>query len=192
MHKNTSKTKVLLYSGGLDSWLIDKLWKPDIRLFFDVGTKSASEERKRLPKDVKVIELQALAEHEIPEMNYLLPLRNLIMVAIAANYGDVICLGSEAGSRHFDNGNEFAREITKVINSCLAEMGPDRRVEVVTPYTNWSKTKLLSEYVLQGGSLKEAWEGSFSCYSPKNGKECGVCRSCLQKKEAFRNVKELI
>ena len=30
-----SMSKVLLYSGGTDSWLIDKLWKPDKKIYIN-------------------------------------------------------------------------------------------------------------------------------------------------------------
>ena len=39
MRNDTYNKKVLLYSGGMDSWLIDKLWKPDIRLYVDMNTR---------------------------------------------------------------------------------------------------------------------------------------------------------
>ena len=29
--------KVQLYSGGLDSYIISRLWKPDVKLYFDYG-----------------------------------------------------------------------------------------------------------------------------------------------------------
>ena len=48
--------KVLLYSGGMDSWLIDKIWEPDVKLFIDVGTEASKIERQRLPKDVIIKE----------------------------------------------------------------------------------------------------------------------------------------
>ena len=41
--------KVLLYSGGMDSWLIDKIWKPDIKLFIDINTNSSNAELEHLP-----------------------------------------------------------------------------------------------------------------------------------------------
>lgn len=192
MQKNIYNKKVLLYSGGFDSWLIDKLWKPDIRLFVDVGTRGAEVERKRLPEDVVVVEYKDLGKYEIPEINYLLPLRNLFLVSIATFYGDTICLGSEAGSRHLDNGEEFAGRASDLLNFLLKEITPDRKVRVVTPYSGWSKTQLLTEYIRQGGSLAEVREKTFSCYSPVNGKECGFCRSCQQKREAIRNVEFLL
>lgn len=184
MQKDTFKTKVLLYSGGMDSWLIDKIWKPDRKIFVDVGTHASAEERKRLPADVIVLDFPLLGRYEMPENNYLLPLRNVFLVLLASYYGDIICLGSEAGSRHRDNGRRFAKKITRLINECLLEQG--RKIEVVTPYANKSKSELLAEYVKQGGDIKEAWENSFSCYSPIDGKECGNCRSCRQKLAAFQ------
>lgn len=33
MQKSSYEKKVLLYSGGMDSWLIDKIWKPDVKLY---------------------------------------------------------------------------------------------------------------------------------------------------------------
>ena len=46
--------KVLLYSGGMDSWLISQLWNPDIKLYIDTGTAYAEEEKRRLPSAVSV------------------------------------------------------------------------------------------------------------------------------------------
>ena len=44
--------KVMLYSGGMDSWLISRIWKPDVKLYVDMNTKYSKQEIARLPKDV--------------------------------------------------------------------------------------------------------------------------------------------
>lgn len=111
MQKNISNTKVLLYSGGMDSWLIDKIWKPDLRLFVDMGTASAREERKRLPADVKVVEFQSLGQFERPQ-DFILPLRNLYLFMIASNYGEEICLGATSTDVNLDKTQEFADKAT--------------------------------------------------------------------------------
>jgi len=41
--------KVLLYSGGMDSWLIDKLWKPNVKLYIDTGGSYSKDEIAKLP-----------------------------------------------------------------------------------------------------------------------------------------------
>ena len=178
--------KVLLYSGGMDSWLIDKIWEPDVKLFVDVGTEASKIERQRLPKDVIIKEFN-LSEYEVKDAHHLLPLRNLFLVELASYYGDVICLGSVGGSVHYDNTFEFAISATRLINSLYAEMG--KEIRVVNPWAETSKTDLLKEYLKKyPDGLKKAFGESFSCYEPVDGKECGKCVSCMQKREAFRNV----
>ena len=44
--------KVLLYSGGMDSYIIDKLWKPDVKLYINYGLRQNEIEMSHLPQDV--------------------------------------------------------------------------------------------------------------------------------------------
>lgn len=179
--------KVLLYSGGMDSWLISKLWKPDVRLFVNVGTMSCIEEMKRLPKDVIVEDLSFLGKFEEKGDNYFLPLRNLFLVEVASYYGDEICLGATGQSTHFDKNLTFTKEAENVINYLYSE-NSDKKIKIVMPYLNKTKEQMLLEFVEKGGSLREAFENSFSCYSPIDGKECGFCNSCKRKIRAFEGV----
>ena len=77
MRNDTYNKKVLLYSGGMDSWLIDKLWKPDIRLYVDMNTRYSKEEMKRLPDDT-IIERLDLSKWEREDK--IIPLRNMYSV----------------------------------------------------------------------------------------------------------------
>lgn len=177
-------TKVLLYSGGMDSWIIDKLYKPDIKLFIDVKTPSSIEERKRLPKDVIVKEFD-LSEYEEKNEKHLLPLRNLILAELGSYYGDEICLGAVGGSIHYDNNETFRKQAEDLLNYLYSENNT-KKVKIVLPYMNTTKEELVKLYKDSGGNLKEAFNQSFSCYEPINGKECGKCISCKQKIEAFK------
>ena len=176
--------KVLLYSGGMDSWIIDKLWKPDIKLFIDIKTPSSKEERKRLPKDVIIKELD-LSEYEEKTGSHLLPLRNLILAEIASYYGDTICIGSVGGSIHYDNNEKFRNDTEQLLNYLYSENN-SKKIKIELPYMNTSKEELVRLYKEKGGNLEEAFNNSFSCYEPVNGKECGECISCKQKIEAFK------
>lgn len=176
--------KVLLYSGGMDSWIIDKLYKPDIKLFIDVKTPSSIEERKRLPKDVIVKEFD-LSEYEVKEGSHLLPLRNLILAELGSFYGDEVCIGSMGGSLHYDNNEKFRKDTEDLLNYLYSENNT-KKIKIVLPYMNTTKEELIKMYKEQGGDLEEAFKSSFSCYEPVNGKECGKCISCKQKIEAFK------
>lgn len=181
-------TKVLLYSGGMDSWLIDKLWKPDVRLFFDIGTGNNKQELERVKKrgDVEIIHLP-LAQFEQKDNNYYLPLRNLHFVLYAAHYGDVICVGATGSSTHRDKNEVFATLCENNINYLREEDGAPP-IKVVMPYRGKSKTDILAEYLSQGGDIEECYRETFSCYNPgPNGEPCMDCTSCLSKFTAFYN-----
>jgi len=180
--------KVLLYSGGMDSWLIDKLWKPDVKVFFDIGTANSNYELERVKKEPNVIiEKLPLSKFEQKDNNYFLPLRNLHFITMAAHYGEIICLGATGSSTHKDKNETFATLSENVINYLLSEEG-DRRVQIVMPYAKMSKTEMLAEYIKQGGDINKVYEETFSCYSPnEDGSPCMKCSSCLSKFTAFYN-----
>ena len=183
--------KVLLYSGGMDSWLIDKLWHPDKKIFFDTGIEYNKEELKRLPKDVEIIKLD-LSKYELSEYSHTVPLRNLLFISIASYYGDEICLGSVKGDCHYDNSLEFLNNAETLLNSLYEELDAlgqgHKELKIVAPYKGWSKTDLLREYVANGGTLEEAYNATFSCYEPIDGHECLHCKPCFKKTIAFINA----
>ena len=87
--------KVLLFSGGLDSMLHEWLIKPDVLLYVDMKTSYSEREIEalnRLPSYYKeriVIKQLPLGEYE--RENKYLPYRNLILGAIAMQYGQYVC-----------------------------------------------------------------------------------------------------
>lgn len=184
--------KVLLYSGGMDSWLIDKLWKPDVKLFFDIGTSNNKGELERVKKrvetlhDVEIIKLP-LAQFEQKDNNYYLPLRNLHFVTYAAHYGDVICVGATGSSTHRDKNDVFSNLCENTLNYLLSEDGTGP-VKVVMPFRGMSKTDILAQYLRDGGDIEECYNSTFSCYNPSsNGEPCMNCTSCFSKFTAFYN-----
>jgi len=180
--------RVLLYSGGMDSWLIDKLWKPDIKLYVNFHTKASFQEMSRLPKDVIKLDFD-LSEFE--RKNFFLPYRNLLLITIAANYGDVICLGSVASDVHLDNSDEFIFKINELINFLSSEEEGNNK-KIISLYSHFTKEELLYNYVLEGGDIDLAERECFSCYKPENDNHCHKCKSCNQKFEAFKTVREWI
>jgi 7-cyano-7-deazaguanine synthase len=178
-------TKVLLYSGGMDSWLINKLWKPDIKLYINVGTRSSIEEAKRLPDDV-IIRNLPIADQEQHNNNFYLPMRNLLFVTLASYYGDIICLGATGSSIHWDNTEKFAKDASDLLTYLNLEENKNASIKVVVPFWNVSKTELLRQYLKDGGDINKAFFETFSCYNPKlNGEPCWKCLACLRKLKAF-------
>lgn len=181
--------KVLLYSGGMDSWLIDKLWKPDVKLYVDMNTRYSLEEIMRLPKDV-IIQKLDLSNWE--RVDAIIPLRNLYLIMVACNVTgseDVeICIGATAGDRSLDQSVEFAAQAEKLLSYLYTPQHwvvNGKKVKVVMPYKNHTKTELLKEYLEQGYSLQTAFDESFSCYNPIDNKPCWNCKPCFRKFISF-------
>lgn len=182
--------KVLLYSGGMDSYIISKLWNPDVKLYIDYGTEQNKEEIKRLPKDV-IIKKVDLNEYIENDGKSTIPLRNLLFANIAINYGDIIAIGGVKGDLHHDKTRRFARKATRLFNSVLMKEDSKRKVKIVVPFRNLTKAQLLQKYIAKGGDIETLTKESWSCHQPSNEMPCGKCSPCKRRKKAIREVQRL-
>lgn len=181
--------KILLYSGGSDSWLINKLWKPDVRVYVDMKTRYSEQEMKKLDKDVKIIEFP-LGKYEREDA--IIPLRNLYLPMVICNEfpeDDLdICLGATAGDRVLDKSFVFADSASALLTYLYSPqhwIPNGRRIHINIDYKNFTKTQLLKMFIEQGGDINEAFNYSFSCYNPVDGKECWQCKPCFRKFVSF-------
>lgn len=180
---------VLLYSGGLDSWLLSKLLNPDILLFVRLHTPNNDLEYEKLctqiesgliTTPVEIVDFD-LSQYEQKENGYYLPMRNLYLVELATNYGDTIYMGTVACSEHRDTNEIFMLKMSDLLTYNVRETEQDREIKVKAPYQNYTKTELVKEYLDNGGTLEEIHDLTTSCYEPINNKECMSCLSCVDK-----------
>jgi len=178
--------KVLLFSGGMDSWLINQLWNPDILLYININNQYSKEEIKRLPDNV-IIENLDLSKWEREDK--IIPLRNLYFLAMATNYGNEICLGATNGDRVLDKTYEFKKKYEKLLNYLFQKQHwtEKRTIKINLDFKKYTKTQLLKKYINKNGDIKKAFHESFSCYNPIKGKECWQCKPCFRKYVAFKN-----
>lgn len=184
--------KVLLYSGGMDSWLINKIWKPDYRVYVNMHTQYSQTELERikLEEDIIIIDFP-LSQWE--RADAIIPLRNLYLVMVVCNTfpeDDLdICLGATAGDRVLDKSIEFADMTSNLLSYLYLPQHwcKGRKVRVNVDFKGMTKTDLLNEYVKLGGSLEVPLKESFSCYDPDlEGNECWKCKPCFRKYVAFK------
>lgn len=182
--------KVLLYSGGMDSWLISQLWNPDVLLYVNMHTEYSQNEIKQLPKEVIVEDLD-LSKWE--RNDKIIPLRNLYLVALATNYGEEICLGATAGDRVLDKSYKFADMASELLSYLYSKQHwtEGKQIKINLAYKDKSKHELLNMYLQKESKLSKnvkilkAWKNSFSCYNPQKGKPCFSCKPCFRKAVAF-------
>lgn len=130
---------------------------------------------------------------EIPEGHYadpsmkktVVPFRNGIMLSIAAGYAEslgaeAIVLGNHFGDHAIypDCRLEFIEPMSRAICS-----GTYANIQIVSPFVDKSKTDIAK----LGASLGVPYHLTYSCY--KGGPQhCGVCGTCFERIEAFRDA----
>lgn len=178
--------KVLLYSGGMDSFALRHIWKPDVTLYVNLHTAYSEREISRLDDGVTVVDCPLLREFERP--NKIIPLRNLFLTCIAAQFGNVIAIGATAGDRVRDKDFEFASRTSDLLSYIWR---PDHWTEgkhiwIELPFKHLTKAQIVGEFIRAGGDASALATQSFSCYAPVDGNACGECKPCFRKWVAFK------
>jgi 7-cyano-7-deazaguanine synthase len=109
-----------------------------------------------------------------------LPGRNLMLLSKAAVYCagrgiDTIALGSLGHNPFADATPAFFRDFFNAASIAL-----DFRIRLIAPFRNLTK----SQVVRRGRQLP--LHLSFSCIAPKNGRHCGRCNKCAERRHALR------
>lgn len=178
--------KVLLYSGGMDSWLISKIWKPDVLLYVNLNGRYNAQEMSHLPENCKIVNLD-LSAYEREDK--IIPLRNLYLVMLATNYlaedGGEICLGATAGDRVLDKSYVFAEKASDLLTYLYSSQWWNpvaKNIKIALDFKDKTKVDLVNMYKEIGGTVEEVWEQSFSCYEPHDdGTVCYSCKPCFRK-----------
>ena len=206
------KDSIIIVSGGMDSITMLYDFKDRIALgvSFNYGSNHNAREIpfaemhcKRLGIPHITIDLAFMPKYfkssllegadAIPEGNYddenmkstVVPFRNGIMLSIAIGIAEshqlkYVMMANHAGDHAIypDCRPEFVKAM-----SAAAKAGTYADVEVLTPYTNITKTDTARIGKRLGIDYTETW----SCY--KGGeKHCGKCGTCRERKEALRDA----
>jgi len=189
--------EVLLFSGGLDSFITAKLLDPDVLLYCDTKSRYSEKEianlkRLNVPQDKIIIDTRLNLETSELE-NHIVPLRNLFFAMLGFSYGNEIMLASTKGDTTKDKDYYFATLTDSLMNHLITEEKDDKTFpwkakglepRLILPVREWTKTELVEKYLKAGYSKEDLWQ-SISCYGKE--RECGDCKSCFRKSVAFIN-----
>jgi hypothetical protein len=181
---------VLLYSGGLESYVARFLFHPRKMLFFDIGTDGSAQELIRIERErigiLEIIDLAALGNFQGENMT--LPHRNSIFALIASNYGSNIMIGAGLAA-HRDADFVWGAMIEAQLNyfdDPAYGLKYHQPFHILMPFKNMTKSQILFEYLKHGGEPRKFAEISRSCEAATE-RECGVCSKCLRKGVAMVN-----
>ena len=208
----TDERVAVLASGGLDSAvLVAELlrqgrsvhpvylrfglsWEPTeeahLRRFLDTLTSPAPEPLVVVPAPIASVygahwsvEGTEVPDDHSPDEAVYLPGRNLLLLAqpsvwCALHGVHTIALGTLKGNPFPDSSREFFDEF-----GALVERGLEHALEVVTPFAELTK----ADVVELGRGL--ALQHTFSCIDPQDGRHCGHCNKCAERRRAFSTVR---
>lgn len=176
------KSKLLLYSGGLDSTVLLYEMRPAVALFCDYGQTHAKEKEKakwhcdKLAIPFHVLTLPPLQGSSLTgcEGTFIVPARNLIFLAVAANFAianghDEINIGANATDR--DLFPDCRLGFLEYVRHAIKGSGYEMRVEA--PLLNMTKSDIAERAITLGIRRSTVWW----CYTGGQ-KPCGECGSC--------------
>ena len=111
--------------------------------------------------------------------------RNMILISVVASYAESMIRGKEeaviaTGFRH--EWEDTSPEFVNAINNVFKVL--NNRVRVEAPVIQFkNKKKLVREHE----KYKQFFDLTWSCYMPANGKPCGICDACTNRKEALKS-----
>ncbi len=119
------------------------------------------------------------------------PSRNIVFLSFASGYAechdiDNIFIGVNAidYSGYPDCRKNFIDNFEKLINKSTKKGLEGSKFKINTPLINMSKKDIIK----LGHKNGVDFSMTSSCYSPKKKKNCGVCDSCLLRKQGFEEA----
>ncbi len=169
------KKGVVLFSPGLDSFIVNHLLETEghldhdiIKVYFDLGTIDSSFERRYLTlyhKDVKIKSFLNLSTMEKKDAH--IPNRNLLLLSLAQGLynADTLFIGGVKDDRVEDNDCEFYDLASDVLSKCAG-----KRIGIDSLLKDKEKIEWIKLYYLfhQGNPKKRAdlLFKTFSCFTP--------------------------
>jgi len=196
----------LLYSGGLDSFLLYKWGKAQgceiTCVFFDIGQPNVVKELAAIKvlgiaAEYRRIEwLQGLPLFSNPSSlsgNIMIPGRNLVLCALAASIylPNEIWLGALAGETHdraHDKNYRFLEQTNDLFDYVFSTYGHQPRLVFPFADLGWSKLDVVRELMQAGIVTADEVMTTSSCLLAGEQKNCGECVVCLRRWGIFTQL----
>ncbi len=173
---------ILLFSGGLDSFIAYYYLNKPQTLYVDLHHKYAIKEKEAVVELSKLLKMNTiidsstldLSKHEEADAD--IPMRNMFLAMNAAYYGDNVYVISQRGETSIpDRSPKFFSMASKDISFLMK-----KPIMVSTPFLKMTKTIMVKWYIENDYSVENLLK-TVSCFSSTNGKQCGKCGSCFRR-----------
>lgn len=174
---------ILLFSGGIDSYIAYHYLNFPDTLYFNLNTPYSDKEEKvvksLIPRTIVdgCLSLKLRQDGE----NAYVPFRNLYLCMLATMYSDNIVIAGVKGDNVSDKNPEIFGEFSRILSRM-----ENRPINVWSPFWTYTKDDIVKWYLSNGKNRKDLLR-TVSCYSEKDTTYCGKCPSCFRKWNALYN-----
>jgi len=167
---------ILLFSGGLDSYIGWKYLKEPKTIYFALGHRYQKYELKAIKQTIPntIIDSRlSMADQEHPDA--FIPLRNDLLIRMASLYDNNIWLVVQKGELELADRSPAFFLDTALSLSRLHE----KHVTVSSPFFDITKTQMVEWYLENNYSVDDLLQ-TRSCYSITK-LPCGACTACFRR-----------
>jgi len=178
--------QVLLFSGGIDSYIAWHYLDKPKTVYFNLGTPYSDYEirvvKELIPSTIIDNSTNLASRQE--SVNAFIPMRNLYFAMLACKYGDEIVI---CGLKD-DNVNDKTPEMFRKFSELLSELN-GRRIKVSSPFWKYTKAEIVQWYMNEHNGHDLIC--TISCYTPEKDsgigikRYCGRCPCCFRKWNAL-------
>lgn len=195
-----NKKIIILYSGGLDSfvlyhWTKKKYPNCEIKcIYYDYGNPVCRTEISKLPEFVTVKNIDWFdnsteklvgKKEEDHKGNIYIPGRNMVFAVLTAaqELPDYIFMGGlyeEAHNAATDKNVKFINKFNDLVNYVLSPFKD--KISLIFPFVDELYTKsMVIDWALNNGIQPDILGKLYSCFNySENGLPCGECHSCMR------------
>jgi len=175
---------ILLYSGGLDSYIAWEYLHRPKTIYFALGHRYQAHELSAIKKTIPdtIVDSTMLNFSNWEREDAFIPYRNAFLVLGAAMYGEPISLVVQKGELDLpDRSRQFLLKMTNL----LTQLNDTKYTAVGSPFLTMTKTKMVAWYKKRGFQVSNLLV-TRSCYS-EGVHPCGACGACFRRWVAFVN-----
>jgi|GEM_PF-6346610 len=201
------KKIVILYSGGLDSFIMKELAKSkgyEVKLLhYDIGQGYSEKELKAIKDSGEDVEIRTVdwlkpneelsGKQENNSGNIFIPGRNMVLASLAASafLPDEVWMGGLKGEDHDKATDKNKKFIDKTNELWSYVYSPfDTVPKLVFPLVeqNWGKFEAVKWLYEEAKISKDEILKTSSCLSDSSSKNCGHCVVCCRRKYIFKQL----